>query len=126
MDAQNCAVLDSACSSNVCGRKWLHRYLKSLNQEDRDKIWQTDGEKIFKFGGEMQLKSEGEYSIPAFIAGKHVIIKTDVVDSDILLLLSRSAMKNARVKLDLEHNRPQIFGQDVALNLTPSGHYCIM
>ena len=34
-------------------------------------------------------------------------------------------MKNAGVKMDLEYDRAEIFGQDVALNLTSSGHYCI-
>ena len=34
-------------------------------------------------------------------------------------------MKNAGVKMDLNYDRAEIFGQDVALNLTLSGHYCI-
>ena len=34
-------------------------------------------------------------------------------------------MKNAGVKMDLEYDRAEIFGQDVALNLTSSRHYCI-
>ena len=51
VDARNCVVLDSACSSTVCGRHWLDAYLKSLDSEDRDKIYQTDGVKLFRFGG---------------------------------------------------------------------------
>ena len=61
--------------------------------------------------------------MPAVIAGKHVTIKTDVVNSDIPLLLSRTTMKNASVKMDLEHDRAEIFGQDVGLNLTSSGNW---
>ena len=45
-----------------------------------------------------------EYSLPAAIVGKEVTIKIDTVDSDIPLLLSRTAMKNAGVKLDLEND----------------------
>ena len=52
-------------------------------------------------------------------------IKMDVVDSDISLLLSQSAMKKAGVKFDLENDSATVFGKDVALNLTTSGHYCI-
>ena len=59
------------------------------------------------------------------IAGKEVFIRTDVVDSDIPLLLSRRAMKTAGVKMDLESDTAMIFGKDVALNMTTSGHYCI-
>ena len=59
------------------------------------------------------------------IAGKEVTIKTDVVESDIPLLLSRAAMKKAAIKLDLETDTAVIMGKEEALNLTSSGHYCI-
>ena len=124
-DARNCAVLDSACSSTVCGENWLDNYINSLDKRDRVKVQQSIGQKIFKFGGGTKLKSQGEYSIPAVIAGKEVTIKTDVVGSDIPLLLSRTAMKTASVKMDLEKDTATIFGKDIALNLTSSGHYCI-
>ena len=52
-------------------------------------------------------------------------ITTDVVESDIPLLLSQSAMKRAGVKMHLENDSTNIFGKDAALNLTFSGHYCI-
>ena len=73
----------------------------------------------FKIRGRIQYPSN------TCLKTGEVRIKTDVVKSDIPLLLSRSAMKNARVKMVLEHDRSEIFGQDVALNLTSSGHYCI-
>ena len=61
----------------------------------------------------------GNTSLPAVIAGKGVTIKTDVVESDIPLLLSRQARKIAGVKMDLESDTAQIL--DIALNLTTSG-----
>ena len=125
IDARNCAVLDSACSSTVCGEIWLENYLNSLDHKDRRKIKRSIGQKTFKFGGGERLKSEGQYNLPAVIAGKEVTIKTDVVESDIPLILSRQAMKTAGVKMDLESDTAQIFDKDIALNLTTSGHYCI-
>ena len=125
IDARNCAILDSACSSTVCGQNWIDSYINSLNEGDRKKVQQTVGERTFKFGGGTRLKSQAEYCLPAVIAGKEVTIKTDVVRSDIPLLLSRSAMKKAGVKMDLENDSAKIFGEDIALNLTTSGHYCI-
>ena len=124
-DSQNCAVLDSACSSTVCGRIWMDNYIDSLYPEDKQKIKISPGFKTFKFGGGEKLKSSAHMSIPATIAGKKVFIKTDVVESDIPLLLSKESMKRAKVKLDLAHDAAKIFGQPVALNLTSSGHYCI-
>ena len=41
VDARNCAILDSACSSTVCGKLWLDGYLKSLDKEDQNKVYQT-------------------------------------------------------------------------------------
>lgn len=124
-EARNCAVLDSACSSTVCGEQWLNCYLESLSSEDRSKIVQQPGYKIFKFGGGEKLKSQGSYGLPAQLANREVTINTDVVKSDIPLLLSKSAMKKAKVKLDLEHDRAEILGVKVALNATQSGHYCV-
>ena len=33
----NCAILDSACTSTVCGNAWLTCYLDSLDCENRKK-----------------------------------------------------------------------------------------
>ena len=125
IDARNCAVLDSACSSTVCGESWLKEYMSSLDENIKGRVIQKEGNRVFKFGGGTKLKSKGEFTLPAIMAGKNVQIKTDIVESDIPLLLSRSAMKSAGVKLDLENDKANIFGKDVMLNLTNSGHYCI-
>ena len=109
----------------VCGETWLENYLNSMNPQDWRKMKQTVGQKMFKFGGGEIMRSKGEYSLPAVVAGKDVMIRTDVVGSDIPLLLSRSAMKTAGVKMDMENDTANIFGKDVAFNLTTSGHYCI-
>ncbi|CAC5413999.1 unnamed protein product [Mytilus coruscus] len=103
MDARNCAVLDSACSSTVWGQLWMRSYVDSISGKDKSKIFKGDGNKVFKFGGGARLKSIGEYSLPAVIA----------------------AMKKAGMKMDLGNDTAEIFGQHISLNLTSSGHYCI-
>ena len=60
IDARNCAVLDSACSSTVCGETWLENYLNSMNPQDRRKMKHTVGQKTFKFGGGEIMRSKGE------------------------------------------------------------------
>lgn len=87
--------------------------------------WSSKRGQDFKFGGGTRLQSEGEYALPAYMAGKQVTMKTDVVDSDVPLLLSRTAMKKAGVKMDLKNDTAVIFGEKVSLNFTASGHYCI-
>jgi hypothetical protein len=101
-------VLDSACSSTMCGSGWLTMYLQSLEPTDQGKVKKQPSCKTFKFGGGEILKSKACYSIPAVVAGHAIIIRTDVVDSDIPLLLSKDVMKRAKVKLDLEHDTAEI------------------
>lgn len=80
---------------------------------------------MFKFGGGTCLKSKGEFSIPAVVAEKAVSIKIDVVESNIPLLISRTAMKKAAIKINIENDIATVTGMEVALNLTTSGHYSI-
>lgn len=125
VEANNCAVLDSACSSTVCGATWLESYLDSLGDEERQVVQRKSSTRVFKFGGGTRLQSAGEYILPGYLVGKKVSIKTDVVESDIPLLLSRNAMKNAKVKMDIENDSAEILGENISLNLTSSGHYCV-
>ena len=71
------------------------------------------------------MKSLGECSLPASLVGNRVTIKTDIVDSDIPLLLSRQAIKTAKVKMDIENNSAEILGKSEILNITSCGHYCV-
>ena len=111
IEARNYAVLDCACSSTVCGKRWLNYYLDSLDDKDRVKVKEDPCVKVFKFGGGEKLQSLASVEIPAFLAGRDVMIRTDVVDSDIPSLLSVKSMKNAKVKLDLENDTTEILGK---------------
>ena len=52
-------------------------------------------------------------------------IITDVIKKDIPLLLSKASLKKAGACLDLKNDdKAVIFGQEIQLQLTSSGHYC--
>lgn len=119
------AILDTACSSTVCGQEWLKAYVNTLSETARGKIESKHSSKKFKFGGGEVLQSRGQYSIPACLAGKPVRINTDVVDSEIPLLLSKDSMKAARIKLNLVDDTAEILGVKTSLNATASGHYYV-
>ena len=53
------------------------------------------------------------------------LMETDIVDNDIPLLVSKSAMKKAEMKLDVVNDEAEIFGKEVKLENTSSGHYSI-
>ena len=44
VDARNCAVLDSACSSTVCGKLWLDGYLESLGRRTKTRFTRLNGQ----------------------------------------------------------------------------------
>jgi len=125
MEANNSAVLDSACSSTVCGEAWMDNYLKSLPVGKKDCVQVDFSDETFRFGGGEVLPSTGRYTIPATLGGNEVLIQTDVVDSHIPLLMSLSAMKKAKVVLYTDEDRAEVLGKSVNLNFTSCGHYCL-
>ena len=124
-EADNCVILDSACTATVCGKSWMEKYRSSLSEDKRKTVTITQSRDWFKFGGGEKLISQGKYVIPAVLAGKEVRISTDVVDSQIPLLLSLSAMKRAGVKLNTVNDTAEVLGENVNLSFTTSGHYCL-
>ncbi|KAG1673036.1 DNA polymerase epsilon subunit 2 [Nymphon striatum] len=124
-EAMTSAVLDSACTSTVAGEGWTKLYIDSLSPENAAQVTRCESETVFKFGGGRCLKSKEKITFPCLIAGVNCNISTDVVESDIPLLLSKSAMKTAKMKLDLENDSASIFGKHVDLQCTSSGHYCV-
>ena len=56
---------------------------------------------MFKFGSGNKLASVKRVMLPGIVASFRVDINTDIVDADIPLLLSKSAMKKAKGRIDL-------------------------
>ena len=120
-----CAVLDTACTSTVCGKRWFDSFIQSLSDTEKAKVEQRESSRNFKFGGGTIFTSLMECTVPAQLGDRNVFINTDVVESDIPLLLSLKSLKRAQVKLDVHRDVAEIFGKEVQLNFTSSGHYCV-
>ena len=121
----NAAILDSACSSTVTGEAWIKCYLDTLSNTKLHQVVRESSDAVFRFGGGTRLMSQEKVTFPCELAGVKCTITTDVVASDIPLLLGKPAMKAAKVVLDLEHDKASIFGQNIDLQCTSSGHYCV-
>ncbi|CAL4154397.1 unnamed protein product, partial [Meganyctiphanes norvegica] len=87
----------------VCGQGWMTCYLDSLDDNSKKRVREFPGTTTFRFGNDATLNSLKKLEVPCMIAGKNKMISTDVVSSDIPLLL----------------------GETVHLQCTPSGHYFI-
>ena len=94
-----------------------------LSPEDSKKIPNEEGTKCFKFGDGLKVKSLKKVTLPCVIAKMNVKIKSDVVDADIPLLLSKTAMKRARMTLNFNNDTAEMFGKRIKLLCTTSGHY---
>ena len=79
----------------------------------------------FKFGDCRKVYSTKKVQIPAMVAGKMCKIEADVIAEDIPLLLSKNSLKKADAIIDMKNDKAFIFGKEVKLHLSTSGHYCI-
>ncbi|XP_077971779.1 uncharacterized protein LOC144425883 [Styela clava] len=119
------AIIDTACTKTVCGQKWLNNYIARLPENLRKTVEFSQGGTGFKFGDGRRVMSTQSVIIPARVAGKNCQIRTEVVEDNIPLLLSKSSLKRAGTVLDMENDVVTIFGITVDLQFTESGHYCI-
>ena len=91
----------------------------------RKKIVKIKGVRTFKSGDGNKLNSLYKVILPCVIANIEVSIITDVVDSDIPLLLSKDAMKRAGTCLNFEDDSFTMLKKKIPLSCTSSGHYYI-
>ena len=103
------AVLDSGASSTVCGTKWYKCFLETLMDAQKKKIVKIKGVRTFKFGDGNKLDSLYKVILPCII--------TDVVNSDILLLLSNDTMKRAGTCLNFEDNTVTMLKKENSIEL---------
>ena len=110
----------------MCGEWWLQTFLTSLEPEDRDMVvGPLRSGCIFKFGNQEQLTFIAKYKQPVYIGEKKIMLNTEVIKSDIPMLLSKQSMKNMGMVLDFLNDTVTIEGKLINLSETSSGHYVI-
>ena len=125
-ESQNSVILDSECTLNVAGTLWIDCFLKRLGKAcDLNKVKNILSTNMFRFGGGEIRKSLGQIRFPCNLASKAIFIKTDITNSNILLLLSNRSMKTGCFKLNLENDTAEIWGNNIVLDCMTCGHYCI-
>ena len=124
-ESLSCGLVDSGCTSTVCGKAWLKCYKESLSEKESSLITETNSTHSFRFGKGDPVISQKIVTLPAKLGGKHVFIKSDVVEADIPLLLSNQTMKKAEAVLDFKKEVVMLFGKEHPLLFTTSGHYII-
>ena len=124
-DTIGVAVLDTGATKTVCGSIWLKQFTSTLCESDKKLITQCYSNKLFKFGGGSILSSRACVRFPAVIGVKKVRFKTEVVEGDLPLLISRESLKSVGANLDFRDDTIEFLGQKLSLNITNSGHYAL-
>ena len=121
----NNLLMDTGCPKTVTGVKWLKQLITSMSPETRSRVKKYPSSTSFRFGGNDVKRSLGYYSIPISVAGKNVILQTDVITSNIPCLVSKAAMKKAGGIINLEEDSIRLFGKVIQMETNNSGHYTI-
>ena len=124
-DTLNCAVLDSGCTEIVCGKAWLDNYLNTLTEKDSHKKTDESCSSRFRFGDGNSKRANKSVTIPDRIENEDILTKTDVIDSDLPILLSKEAMKKGDVKIDFARDKVSFLNQNIDIVFTSNGHYAI-
>ena len=122
LETFNHGVLDSGCSTTVCGKVWLDNYMSNLTSYELN---ETKSQTKFKFGDGRVVQSMKKVIIPIVLGNINTKIMTDVVDVNIPLLLSKESMKRANTKINFATDTVSMLGNNIELKYTNSGHYIV-
>lgn len=122
-EAKNANVLDSVCSKTVAGKGWKFIYIASSNTKEI-KTYPSKATYII-FGSGQRLVSNEVMEICCVISGLPRTIIANIVNTDILLLLSKPDMKKMGFKLNMANDTLEVNVMSIELDATDSGHYYI-
>ena len=124
-ETMNKAVIDSGCTKTCCGQKWYESYMDTLTDEELNSIEAKDTDSIFRFGDSPPVTAKKKVLLPMKIHNVKLLLETEVVPSDVPLLMSKETMKRAGAKMDFVNDKIELFGIEQPMICTSSGHYAI-
>ena len=119
-------VIDSACSKTVAGNRYITAYIKLLPAHEQSLVENGKPSKtIYQFGGGERRASIKTINLPVVIGGLKVLIKAEVVEADIPLLIGANSLEISKAVLNFGTLEATIFSVTVPLIKVSSGHFCI-
>ena len=119
------AVIDSGCTKSCAGKKWYKSYCESLSKEEVDQMQRQETQSVFRFGDSPPVVASEKVLLPIQIGNINLLLETEIVSSDVPLLLSKETMKKAKAKLNFDKDTIELFGEEQNMVCTSSGHYAI-
>ena len=80
MESSGCAVLDTGCTTTVCGQLWYQDYMSTLSEQVKSTVTEEGSEATFTFGDGVTVSSMKKTKLPCYICGLRSEIVADVVD----------------------------------------------
>lgn len=121
----NMGVIDSGCTKTCCGKTWLDNYLETLSKEEVEAIQTKETSAVFRFGDSDPVNATHTVLLPLKVHNVNFMLETEVVPSDVPLLLSKETMKRGKAKINFVDDKIELFGQKLDMTCTSSGHYAI-
>ena len=125
LESFNYGVLDSACSSTVCGIDWYKTFLDSMEPVQLSSVEEEESDTKFRFGDGVIYPSIKRAYLPISIVGLKRRILVDVVECGIPLLISKNTLSRCDAIINFKTDMAQILGRGVKLQKTSTGHYKI-
>ncbi|KAK3875455.1 hypothetical protein Pcinc_019667 [Petrolisthes cinctipes] len=122
-ESKGCAVLDTGCSTTVCGQEWMKYYISELSDHERENVTEEKSSSTFTVADGVTISSVKCVTLPCHIGNMCSTIVTDVVvDCNIPLLLSKRSMKKAKMVMNFETDQVKICGNIIDMKSSSSGH----
>ena len=124
-ESKNVALLDCGAAKTVVGRHWFEVFENSLNDEEKALLKEEHKVSHFKFGDGNPVTSDIVKVIPIKMCGQDMVIKANLVENNVPLLISNDSLKSAKAKINFVQDTIEVGGNFQKLISTPSGHYGI-
>ena len=124
-ESRQSGIVDTGCSTTVCGQQWLDTYLGSLCDEELSMVREEKSSATFTFGDGVKHRSIKRIVFPCWIGGIRSELSTDVVECSLPLLISRHSMKKGKMVLDFDKDSIRIMNRWIKLIVSSSGHYLL-
>ena len=121
----NKAVIDSGCTKTCAGERWFDAYIETLSDEEREEIQSMGSEAVFRFGDSPPVVASKKVLLPLKVMNSNIMLETEIVSSDVPLLLSKETMKKAKAKMNFVDDKIELFGKEQPMMCTSTGHYAI-
>ena len=117
------AVISSKVSSTVGGWDWLNSYLDALSPSVKSQIKWSENPCISSFRKSGDTTSTHYIDLPVRLGSTKTwkIVRTQVIDRQVPLLLSRISFKRGQMRIDGQNNSAT-YGQVIKLGVTSTGY----